>query len=216
MRRSRLRLETKSGVPQSCCAGGARDIASLAGAGDPPSTAIPSVLRIVLCCVVAVACFAQVSTPLIGYYCDRGGALRPLHGVAGAFVPGPALETDAISAAWSGSAGFAKKERELLLLNADGIIERLEAPPGPATFGFLADGRRAWARFADGSCREFATPCPSANGGKPPLRLRLPETVETYEQLGDGWILVRGKDSLYAIRTHRDNDQAYELPEAEQ
>jgi hypothetical protein len=48
------------------------------------------------------------------------------------------------------------------------------------------------------------------------MRVRLSEEVDSLEALGDGWVLARGTNSLYAVRIHRDSDQAYELPEAEQ
>jgi hypothetical protein len=154
--------------------------------------------------------------PLVGYYRDRAGVLRQVHGVAGAFVPGEVLERNVVSVAWSGTAGFAKTSSELLMLDSNGIAERFEAPAGPATFGFLPNGKPGWVRFADSSCREFGATCPAEPAQKPVLRVRLPEAIDSWEQLGDGWLLLRGEQTLYAVRTKRDSDQAYELPEAEQ
>jgi hypothetical protein len=165
--------------------------------------------------VLALGCLAQVSTPLIGYYCDQANVLRQLRGITGAFVPGEPVERDVISSAWSGVAGFAKSETELLLLDSSGITERLEAPPGPAIFGFLSDGKRAWVRFADGSCRSFGADCPIEPARKPHVRARLSQAIASFEQLGQGWLLARGEDRLYAIRVGSDDDQAYEIPEAE-
>ena len=188
--------------------------ANAAGAGNPPR--MPTrYSQAALFLLFSAVSAAQVSMPLIGYYRDRAGALRQVHGVAGAFVPGEVIQRDVISVAWSGTAGFAKTETELLVLDANGISKRAEAPAGPATFGFLPDGQPAWVRFADDSCRRFATDCPSEPRLGRVFRVRLPEDVESYEQLGDGWTIARGKDTLYAVRNRDGSDQAYELPEAE-
>lgn len=173
-------------------------------------------IRFCTALLLAAAGFAQISMPLIGYYRDRSGALRPVHGVAGAFSPGDVLQTDVLSVAWSGSEGFAKTDGELLLLDESGISRRLGAPSGPASFGFLSNGKAGWVRFADGSCRSFGADCPSDLPSPPVLRLRLPQPVEEIEQLGEGWLLARGKDVIYAVRSRPDVDEAFELPEAGQ
>jgi hypothetical protein len=170
-------------------------------------------LALLLLCCAALECQAEVSAPLIGYMRDRGGSLRALHGIAGAFVPGPVLESNVVAAAWSGTAGFAKTDRELLILDATGIVERRSAPAGPATFGFLPGGEPAWVRFADGSCGELLGRCPSVREARPPLRCRVPDGVIGVEPLGEGWLLARADDKLYAIRTRPETDEIYELPE---
>jgi hypothetical protein len=45
---------------------------------------------------------AQIVRPKLGYIVDRKGGLHPVEGVSGAFIVGPAVDHDVISAAYSG------------------------------------------------------------------------------------------------------------------
>jgi hypothetical protein len=88
-----------------------------------------------------------IEVPSVGIIVDPSGSLRGVQGVAGNFMLGPAIATGVLSAACSEQLCLAKTDSKIL--SATGQVD---APPGPAIFGFDAD--RAIVFFAES--RTFA------------------------------------------------------------
>ena len=85
----------------------------------------------------ALCAWAQsgIEVPSAGVIVDPSGALRPVEGVAGSFLLGPATMSGVLSAACSKRLCLAKTDSKIL--SATGEID---APPGPAVFGVDGDG----------------------------------------------------------------------------
>lgn len=92
---------------------------------------------------------SRLEAPWLGLLDDSAGALRPLYGVAGNFVPGEALVQGAISVACTERWALVKLERQVILMEAGGSVRaRWEAPPGEALFAFTAEGDPALVYFS--------------------------------------------------------------------
>jgi len=170
--------------------------------------------------LLAGAAGAQLVRPRIGYIIDRKGSLRPVEGVAGAFVLGPAVDSDIVSAAFSGKSLVIKKDRELIV---DG--ETFEAPGGAVIVTFTSRGlvnevffqeaNDLWRRTG-GKFERTPAAAIEANaviqGGELSLNgapVRLQSRAQSVSQMGDGWWVIYAEDRLFAVR----NEQVYELPE---
>ena len=84
----------------------------------------------------AVCAWAQsgIEVPSVGAVVDPTGALRPVQGVAGSFLLGPATASGVLSAACSERLCLAKTDSEVISTTG-----RTDAPPGPAIFGVNGD-----------------------------------------------------------------------------
>ena len=91
-----------------------------------------------LCSICAWA-QSGIEVPAIGVIVDSSGALRPVQGVAGSFLLGPASMSGVVSAACSEQLCLAKTDSEIL--SATG---RTDSPPGPAILGFSGDNAIAF------------------------------------------------------------------------
>jgi hypothetical protein len=88
--------------------------------------------------------------PSFGWLADASGRLRPLEGLAGSFVPGPARESGVISAASSGTWALAKTRGELVVFDRNGTEAcRQAAPAGAALFAFASSGEPAAVLFPE-------------------------------------------------------------------
>ena len=78
-----------------------------------------------------VCAYAQsgIDVPIVGALVDSSGAMRPVQGVAGNFLLGPATVSGVLSAACSEQLCLAKADSKIL--SGTGATE---APPGPAVF----------------------------------------------------------------------------------
>lgn len=183
--------------------------------------------------LLAVTAIAQITPPRAGFVRDRGGALRPVLGIAGSFVVGDAIEEGVISAGFGKTVGFAKKSTELLVLRAGEIAERADAPVGDALFYlgnsgeiaeiYFPETRELWRVRKSGFEKLADAPPPHsdiafqsdeislASG----TRLRIPESIRAVEWLSESWVVVRGDSALYAIRVTGDA-AVIQLPEAMQ
>ena len=92
-----------------------------------------------------------IEVPSAGAIVDPSGALRPVEGVAGSFLLGPATMSGVLSAACSNRLCLLKTDSKVL--SATG---KVDAPPGPAIFGADGDGAivffpepRTFARWHD-------------------------------------------------------------------
>ena len=92
----------------------------------------------------AVCAWAQsgIEVPAVGAMVDPSGALRPVEGVAGSFLLGPAMFSGVLSAASSERLCLAKTDSKIV--SAAG---QADAPPGPAIFG--VDGDQAVVFFPE-------------------------------------------------------------------
>ena len=167
--------------------------------------------------MIAAACLAEITGPLVGYFRDRRGDLRPLYGVSGAFVPGDPIEHDVVSSAFSGAMGLVKKEKSLLVFREGKVTASLDAPAGRATFGFDRRGLPAWVRFEGGACLVWRNdtpepaPCPPADL---PIDPDLPEPVLSAESMSDGWLAVQTESAVWAVSTGPET-RRWRIPEAQ-
>ena len=106
-------------------------------------------MRFLLSIFAAGIAYGQsFSPPLVGMARDETNRLRPVYGMAGNFIAGQAAGDEVVSMAFSGKAGIAKTETQLLLLDESGVaVTRYPAPPGTALFAFGADGMPAFCYF---------------------------------------------------------------------
>jgi hypothetical protein len=90
--------------------------------------------------------FAQtaISPPNVGIVRDSGGSVHAVNGIAGNFLLADTGISNAMSAAFSGSAGLIKTDTEVLVLDASyQVTARYDALSGPALFAFDASGAPA-------------------------------------------------------------------------
>lgn len=146
--------------------------------------------------LLAAGCLpAEMSAPLIGYLRDSAGAVRPVHGVAGAFLLGDAVEQGATAARFSGRSGCILRDGQVLHLRDGHVVDT------PAE-----------------SCMEEALPV-AVEGDEIVLlgtgvRLRTPVAVDSVERMGSEWYVLRSASRLFALRATRGREAIYELPEA--
>jgi hypothetical protein len=105
-------------------------------------------------CVLALAWTAissaqsGLSPPLLGLVQDHNQILRLVHGIAGNFLLGGAIQPRndpevALNWAFSGRAGMVKTADHLLLLDGNGAVARSSAVPNSALFAFGTHGKDA-------------------------------------------------------------------------
>jgi hypothetical protein len=148
-------------------------------------------------------CTAQLSPPVIGYVRTSASELRPVLGVAGAFVLGETLERDVLSASFTSASGLVKKEREVLFYRAGKFVSRHDAPAGIAVFSFTSRGEPAAARFENGECHEW-------RGGEfvPADQITCGDNASV-DQVADDWLALRGENGILLKR----GDRTWQLPE---
>ncbi len=108
---------------------------------------------LILIAAVLLACVAWTQgpdVPRLGWARSANGALRPIAGLAGNFVPGEPVVKETISAASSGAWTMAKTDRELIVLDRDGAERsRVPAASGGALFAFKPGGEPAAVYFPE-------------------------------------------------------------------
>lgn len=100
---------------------------------------------------VAASAFAQqafcqhaVAPPQLGFIQDGSRELRPLYGIAGNFILGPAVRGPVVSQAFSGSLGLLKTGSLLAAFNRQGeSLGAIDVSGGPALFAFSPNGTTA-------------------------------------------------------------------------
>jgi hypothetical protein len=96
--------------------------------------------------VASAAAQPGIRPPQLGFAGDADGTLRPVYGVAGNFILGPAISDKVISQAFSGSLGLLKTESTLAAFDGEGkMLATIDAAAGPALFAFSPDGLAALA-----------------------------------------------------------------------
>jgi hypothetical protein len=159
----------------------------------------------VLVFFLSLVAFGQIETPRIGFWRDAQNRVRPLHGVAGSFVPGAAVREGVLAFAWYGDGGWLRSETEIERLDASGAtVARL--PGGAARFsetGVWFTGPDVAYRWDGASLKtvavdeaEFAVPEPEA------------------EAIAKDWWHVRLRGRSYAVRTTAGREARFEIPEA--
>jgi hypothetical protein len=88
-------------------------------------------MKIILMLLIPGLAFSGIGEPQAGWMRSADGAVRPLYGVAGSFIPGDVIATGSSRAAYSGVFGAIKLARSIRL--SDGT--EFEAPEGDAVFG---------------------------------------------------------------------------------
>ena len=133
---------------------------------------------------------------------------------------GPAVDSDIVSAAFSGKSLVIKKNRVLIV---DG--ETFEAPGGAVIVTFTSGGlvdevffpeanelwRRTGGKFERTPAAAIQAGAVIQDGelslnGAP---VRLQSRAQSISQMGDGWWVIYAEDRLFAVR----DEQVYELPE---
>ncbi|MDZ4797750.1 MAG: hypothetical protein SGI92_06285 [Bryobacteraceae bacterium] len=181
-------------------------------------------ITLLLTCL-ALGAAGQISLPQIGFVRDLAGSLRPVFGVAGAFMVGEPVLAGVVSAASSGAYAVASTGSEIVVVTGNEIVWRREAPDSAVeAFGFGAGGRPEWVRFVNGTCLvwpskgepKMASFCKNEAPSRMQLSSRLPDRVEGEpETFAPGWLVLRSATRVYLVRTGPD-ETIYELPEAAQ
>lgn len=135
-----------------------------------------------------------IAVPAIGATVDPSGALRPVEGVAGNFLLGPATLSGVLSAACSDRLCLAKTDSKVISATGE-----TDAPSGPAVFG-LAGGEaivyfpepRTFARWHDNTLDPLDW---SVDGEVLSIRLRNGDAEIAVRRDGAVWV-VRSDDSV--------------------
>ena len=151
----------------------------------------------------AAVCWAQLSSPLIGYVRTSANELRPVLGVTGAFMLGDPLERDVLSAAFTPKTGLVKKDTEVLLYREGRLMSRHSAPAGRAAFRFTPGGEPASMRLESGDCQVW-----TQRGFRPAPEAACAEN-SFIEQVGDDWFALHTKERILLKR----GEQTWHLPE---
>ncbi|HEX5229165.1 MAG TPA: hypothetical protein VFW44_15725 [Bryobacteraceae bacterium] len=136
--------------------------------------------------LTASGAFAEhaIAPPQLGFIADQARVLRPVYGMAGSFILGPAMRAGVLNQAFSGSLGLLKTDSLLAAFNAQGAsLGAIDASRGAAIFAFSPDGTTAlayvassnalyewkdgafsrnWFHPVEGAVRAIAFPTPSA------------------------------------------------------
>ena len=151
----------------------------------------------------ALCCAEQLSSPVIGYVRTSSSELRPVLGVAGAFVLGEALERDVLSASFTSASGLVKKEREMLFYRAGRLVSRQAAPAGSAVFSFTSHGEPSTVRYENGECHEWL------RGAFAPAAHTTCGSDTVSDRVADEWFAIRGETGIVLKR----GDRTWQLPE---
>jgi hypothetical protein len=150
-------------------------------------------------CAAAVLAQPAIAPPSVGMVRDSGGSAHVVNGIAGNFVIADTGISNAVSAAFSGSAGLIKTDTELLVLDASyQVAARYDAPGGaalfaPALFAFDASGAPALAYYS-GTLFRF-------NGGNlEPVNWRGDAVAIALAGPQSASVLVRRDDRLWNVR----------------
>lgn len=140
-----------------------------------------------------------LTAPRIGCYRDRAGALRPLYGTAGSFIPGAPAETGVVAAACWEVVALIKTDAALEWRDAElRLVASWPAPPGSALFALEPRGRAAFVYFATtGEILRFAP-------GQAPRTLPDPQALAPAEVLaiaspGPGQITILARSDAGAV-----------------
>jgi len=162
-------------------------------------------MRIAMLMLIATCAFAQtrLDTPQLGMMLDRGGALRPVKGVAASVMLGDAVLRDAVS--------FACGRERCLVKTAHAVVDgdrSAEAPRGNAVFGdslvYFVETKQL-ARWRDGKLD--------------PIAVTVEEEVVSLREAGEGAVdfAVRREEGITILRVRIGDGQTElldVLPEA--
>jgi hypothetical protein len=146
-----------------------------------------------LFCAVCACAQSGIEVPAIGAVVDPSGSLRPVEGVAGNFLIGPAMLSGVLSAACSERLCLAKTDSKIVSEAGE-----TDAPPGPAIFGL--DGDQAVVFFPDSGTfarwhdnlldpLDWATDYWKDDGEVLSIRVRGGETDIAVRRDGSVWIV---------------------------
>ena len=166
-------------------------------------------MRYVFFLLVVVSMFGQIEAPRIGFWRDAQSRLRPLHGVAGSFVPGAAVREGVLAFAWFGDGGWLRSAQGIERLDASGAtVARL--PDGEARFSETG----VWFPEANIAYRWDGQAL--RNEAIDPAEFAPPEVeCDQIEPMGRNWWHVRLRGRSYALRTTAGRAARYEIPEAD-
>jgi len=155
------------------------------------------------------ALFAQIETPRMGLWRVAKSRVRPLHGVAGNFIPGAAVREGVVAFAWYGDGGWLRSADGIERLDASGAtVARL--PDGEALFsatGLWLTNLNVVYRWDGRSLRN--EPVDAAEFAVPDIE------ADQIEPIGQDWWHVRLRGRSYALRTTPGREARFEIPEAE-
>jgi hypothetical protein len=103
-------------------------------------------LTLVLLASACVWAQSAIAPPKLGWALDGAGALRPIYGLAGNFMLGPAARQGVVAEAFSGSIGLLKTDSSLAAFDLQGRMRgSVDTGEGTALFAFSPDGTSALA-----------------------------------------------------------------------
>jgi hypothetical protein len=138
----------------------------------------------------AICAWAQsgIEVPAIGALVDPSGALRPVEGVAGSFLLGPATMSGVLSAACSERLCLAKTDSKILSATGEA-----DGPPGPVIFGIGGSAAivffpqtRTFVRWQNDSLDPLDW---AVDGEVLSIRLRGPDGEIALRRDGNVWIV---------------------------
>lgn len=151
------------------------------------------VLAALCICLCGARAQSGIGAPRAGCLLGPDGFLRPVYGIAGAFLAGDSVTSGAVSAACSEERALVKTEGALELRDGSlRLLARWEAPAGPALFAFADNTRTAFVYYA--STRDM-------------IRImgpRLPRTVLGSQSLGADVLAIATPDLLHLLAVVRE------------
>ncbi|HTW64486.1 MAG TPA: hypothetical protein VME17_07720 [Bryobacteraceae bacterium] len=162
---------------------------------------------ITLLSLSTLAAQTAIRPPQMGFAAAADGSLRPVYGVAGNFILGPAAAANVLSQAFSGSLGLLKTGSTLSAFDPQGhVLASIAVTDGPALFAFSPDGVTALAYVASSntliewSGAKFST-VPFQPEADNILSIALPNAFEAA-------LIVQRGDELWEVRLPLTHDQA--------
>jgi hypothetical protein len=145
-------------------------------------------------CAAAVLAQPAIAPPSVGMVRDSAGSVHVVNGIAGNLVIDDTGISNAVSTAFSGSAGLIKTDTELLVLDASyQVAARYDAPSGEALFAFNASGAPALAYYS-GTLFRFS------GGNLEPVNWSGDAVAIATAGRRSASVLVRRDDQLWNVR----------------
>jgi hypothetical protein len=144
-------------------------------------------------CLCGARAQSGIGTPRAGCLLGADGSLRPVYGIAGAFLAGEPVTNSAVSAACSEDRALVKTEGTLEL--RDGTLRLLaswKVPAGPVLFAFAGNTNVVFVYFA-GSHDMMRVMGPG-----------LPRAVPGSQWLGDNVLAITSPDLLHLLAVVRE------------
>jgi len=195
-------------------------------------------VKIPLFFLFAMAGWAQIERPQLGFMLDANGALRPVYGTAASATLGDPVLTGVLSFACSSGWCLLKTDTAIIASNGASAT----APTGTAIFAMDAasayiyfpdsqrwaqwrDGQLEWIDFApddavstgtvmrlvDGAITATADHIALVRGDGTELDFEVPD-VQQFFAMGNGYVQIVAKTGMWMLRVEPGSEQIFLLP----